>query len=366
MKRDEVVGQQEVLDRLWAMRQEQRLPHALMLCGPEGCGKMAVALALASELLGHSPMLRNWAHPDLHFTYPTVKLPGMGSEHQPVSDDFAAQWRGLLAKGPYFSMDQWMVAMGATNQQAVITGAESDALAHKLSLKSSQGGYKVSIVWLPERMNLTCANKLLKLLEEPPVQTVFIMVCEHPERLLETIRSRTQRMDLKRIRPEDIERALVERRGLEPQVAERMARMAGGSWLKALETLDANGESREFLELFAQFMRSAYRRDVKELKTWCEAVGAYGREKQKRLLAYFGHMVRESFMANFHEPQLSYMTIEESRFTERFAPFINEANVIEMAEVFSRAERDIGQNANGKIVFFDLALKTILLLVRKP
>lgn len=177
------------------------MPHALLLCGPTGCGKMAVALAFASYLISGEwqlagadsfmtdtshiakakAMLAQWGHPDLHFSYPTIKLPSMSTDHQPVSNDFARQWLELLSEGPYFTLEQWMSQMGAANQQAIITGAESDELTRKLSLKSSQGGYKVAVVWLPERMNLTSANKILKLLEEPPQQTVFIMVSEEPE-----------------------------------------------------------------------------------------------------------------------------------------------------------------------------------------
>ena len=161
------------------MVHENRVPHAMLFCGPNGCGKMALATAFGCHLLGNGPMLKKLQHPDLHFTYPTIKLPSMG-EHQPVSSDFATEWNDMILRSPYFTMDQWMTAMGAANQQAIITGAESDELSRKLSLKSSQGGYKVSIIWLPERMNQTSANKLLKLLEEPPQQTVFIMVSEAP------------------------------------------------------------------------------------------------------------------------------------------------------------------------------------------
>ena len=155
-------------------------------------------------------MLRKLEHPDLHFTYPTIKLPSMSSDHKPVSDDFARQWHELITSTPYFDMDEWMQCMGGENQQAIITAGESDALLRKLSLKSSQGGRKVSIVWLPERMNTECANKLLKLIEEPPSQTVFIMVCEEPDKLLDTIRSRVQRIDVKKLSDNDIQQALVE------------------------------------------------------------------------------------------------------------------------------------------------------------
>lgn len=366
MRIDDVVGQREAWARLMKMEQEDRIPHAMLICGPAGCGKMAVALAFASHLLGDSPLLHHWNHPDLHFTYPTIKGKSMGSEHQPVSDDYAVQWRQMLADGPYFTMEQWMGAMGADNQQAVITGAESDQIARELNLKPSQGGYKVCLVWLPERMNLTSANKLLKVLEEPPQHTVFVMVSEEPDKLIETIRSRTQCFAMRRIDTADIEAALVERRGLDPSMAHGIARVAEGNWNKALEAVDAGNENRMFFDLFTMLMRHAYARKVKELKKWSESVAAFGREKQKRMLTYFIRMVRENFMYNFHEPQLVYMTPEEEQFATRFAPFINEANVMELTDIFSRAIRDISQNANSKIVMYDITLRIIISLLRKP
>ena len=358
----EVIGQKEAQQRLLALTEEGRVPHAMLFCGPQGCGKMALALAFASHLLGNSKLLNNWSHPDLTFTYPTIKEASMGKAHEPVSDDFARQWREMLASGPYFTMEQWLNAMGAESQQAIITGAESDALARKLSMKSGMGGYKVSIIWLPERMNLTSANKILKLLEEPPADTVFIMVSEEPEKLLETIRSRTQRFDFKRIAETDIENALTTHRGIEPDTAHRLARIANGSWTAAVEALNVGNENRLFFDLFTMLMRQAYTKQVKELKKWSDSIAAMGREKQKRLLNYFGRMLRESFMYNFHQPQLNYLTAEEETFLTKFAPFINEKNIIEMAETTEKALRDIAQNANAKIVFYDLALRTIILI----
>lgn len=366
MKFEDVVGQEETIGRLRQMAADGRIPHALLLCGPSGCGKMALATAFASHILGDSPLLRNLNHPDLHFTYPTVKLPSMGSDHQPVSDDFAREWRELMAHGPYFTLEQWMTAIGATTQQAVITGAESDSLSRKLSMKSSQGGHKVCIVWLPERMNPTSANKLLKLLEEPPSRTIFILVSEEPGQLLETIRSRTQRIDVKRIGASEMENALVEKRGIERDTARRIARVAGGSWMKAISTLDADNENRLFFDMFTLLMRHAYKRDLKELKKWGDSAAGFGREKQKRMLTYFGRMVRENFMYNFRTPELNYMTEEEEKFASRFSPFVNEANVIGIAEMLEKARRDVAQNANGRIVFFELALQTIILLNKRP
>lgn len=373
MRFDEVIGQEETCHRLTEMALEQRLPHALLLCGPRGCGKMAVALAFASYLLtpdgpqraNAEAMLAKWQHPDLHFSYPVIRPAGTSADHKMVSDDFAREWHDLLAKGPYFSMDQWLDMMRAANQQAQIGVGESDDLIRKLSLKSSQGGYKVCIVWLPERMNAECANKLLKIIEEPPQQTIFIMVCEEPELLLETIRSRTQRIDMKKTADDAIAKALTMRRGIGDDDAQRIARVANGNWLKAVETLEADNENSLFLDMFIQLMRLAYQRNIKELKKWSETVAAYGREKQKRMLEYFLHLIRENFMYNFRNPELVYMTQGEENFARNFARFINEANVIELAELFSLAIRDIGQNANPKIVFFDMVLRVIVLLIQK-
>ena len=367
---NEVIGQTEARTRLEQLVDENRLPHALMLCGPQGAGKMALAMAFGCHLLDNgSPsaraMLDKLEHPDLHFTYPTIKLPSMSTDHKPVSDDFAREWHELIMEGPYFTMDQWMQAMGGENQQAIITAGESDDLVRKLSLKSSQGGYKVSIIWLPERMNIECANKLLKLIEEPPQQTVFIMVCEEPDKLLETIRSRVQRIDVKKIDNDSVEHALVERRGITQEAAHRIARLANGSWLKAMEALQVGSENEQFLDLYISLMRLAYQRKVKDLRKWSEVMAAFGREKQKRWLAYFLKMARENFMYNFQQEELNYMTQEEENFARNFARFINEGNILPLNDLANRAIRDIGQNANAKIVFFDFALQMIVLLLQK-
>lgn len=379
MRFKDVIGQEEAKKRLTDMADEGRLPHALMFCGPNGSGKMALALAFATYLLcehhdgaadscgecRQCAMLRKWEHPDLHFVFPTIKLPSMGSDHKPVSDDFARQWHTLLANGPYFSMNQWMETIGAENQQAIITAGESDELTRKLSLKSSQGGYKVALIWLPERMNADCANKLLKLIEEPPANTVFLMVSEEPDKLLGTIRSRTQRIDIRRIDNESMTQALAERRGLDEATATRVARMAGGDWLRAIESLEADNENEMFLDLFQQLMRLAYMRRVKELKQWSDTMQGLGREKQKRFLAYLLRMARENFIYNFGRPELVYMTQREEDFARGFAPFVNENNILQINDLTNKAIRDIGQNANAKIVFFDFALQMIMLLLKK-
>lgn len=379
MNWSEVIGQEDIKQKLTSMVDDEHVPHAMILCGPYGCGKMAMAMAMASYLLTEGSMRINpqfnkanseamigqWEHPDLHFSFPTIKRTGMSADHQPVSGDYAKEWRQMLMQGPYFNISQWMDYMDAANQQAIITGAESDELARKLSLKSSLGGYKVAVIWLPERMNLTSANKLLKLLEEPPHQTIFIMASEEPEKLLDTIKSRTQRIDMKRLTNKDICDALVQQRGIDEAAAQRIARLANGNWMNALDALNTSNENRQFFDMFTMLMRLAYTRNIKELKKWSEAVAAYGREKQRRMLVYFIGQVRENFMYNFRNPELTYMTVEEENFSKKFSPFINELNVIEISELMERANRDIGQNANAKIVMFDMALKMIVLLLRK-
>lgn len=383
MKFSDVIGQKEAIDRLKQLVEEQRVPSTMMLCGPLGSGKMALAMAFASYLLGErdgatslltdlmairnaEAMLKNWEHPDLHFTYPVIKPAGMSADHKMISDDFTREWHEMIAESQYFFIDNWLAKMNAANQQAIIGAGESDELTRKMSLKSSQGGYKVGIIWLPERMNAECANKLLKLFEEPPHQTVFIMVCEEPELLLDTIKSRTQRIDIKKIHDDDIEKALTERRGIDADSAHRISRIANGNWMRAIENLDAGNENRQFFDMFVMLMRLSYQRNIKELKKWSDIVStSYGREKQRRLLNYFSRMVRENFMYNFKQEELCYMTQEEENFSSNFARFINEANVIEISELLQKARRDIGQNANGKIVFFDLALQMIVLLIRK-
>lgn len=381
MKFDKVIGQEEAEARLQQLVEEQRIPHALMFTGPEGCGKMALALAFASFLLGErwngksllanasaitnaEAMLAQWQHPDLHFSYPVIKSKGAGSDSKITSEDFAKEWRQMLGGGPYFSLEQWMRYMNAENQQTSIFEAESDRLMRKLNLKSSLGGNKVSLIWLPERMNLTSANKLLKLLEEPPLKTFFLLVSEHPELLLETIRSRVQVFAVTRIDDESVSEALTERQGIAPEDARRIARIANGDWMKALEEIDADNENKEFFALFVTLMRKAYAKDVKSLKAWSQTVADFGREKQKRLIAYMMQMVRENFMFNFHNPQLCYMTQAEETFAQKFAPFINERNVLLFQNRLQLMMRDISQNANGKLQFFNFALE-VTIYIRK-
>ena len=363
MNFNEVIGQKSVVERLNQEIDAGKLPHALLLYGPEGNGGMALALAIADRLLSVDgngrAMLAKLQHPDLHFSFPIYKKE---STKPAPCDKYINQWRNLLLEDPYFDYAEWMSAIDADTHQLMIYADESDALSKKLSLKASQGGYRVSIIWLPEKMNQTCANKILKLLEEPPVGVVFVMVSEHPELLLETIRSRVQMINVPKLTTEDVKEALGRKYGIDENTAEQIARMSYGNMAAAQRRIADDSEQQLYFDCFVELMRLSYARKVREMMLWTEKIVALKRERQKAFLGYCQRMVRENFMCNFHRRELVYMDGREQDFAVRFAPFINESNVIGIMEELALCERDIAQNANAKIVFFDFALKMIVLI----
>lgn len=370
----DITGQKEAKQRLIREVKEGKIAHARLFCGPEGIGKLPLAIAYARYLSCSNPTetdacgtcpncikFNKLAHPDLHFVFPVIKKKSKDA----VSDDFISEWRELINQNPYFNLNMWLEEMGAENQQALIYVKESDEIIRKLSLKSSQGGYKIMIIWLPEKMNIECSNKLLKLLEEPPSQTVFLLVSEEPDTLLATIQSRTQRFNLYGIEEEDIVVRLQQQYGIQESDAISIAHRSEGNFLKALEEIHLNEENKIFFELFVNLMRLSYQRKIREMKQWSETLAAMGRERQKHFLTYCQRMIRENFIYNFHDPSLIYLNEEEKNFSSRFAPFINEYNVINIMYELSEAQRHIEQNVNARMVFFDFSLKMIVLLVQK-
>lgn len=364
-----IIGQQEIIDHLLLLDKEERIPHAMLFVGPQGVGKMAVAFEFAKHMLKkHDPngnaeaMIERGSHPDLIYSYPVVRPAGL--DRPAESDDYKTEWLEMLQDGHYFSHDTWLRKHSSDNKMAAISVGEGNAIIRKLSLKSSQGGYKVCIIWQAEKMNQECANTLLKTIEEPPSQTIFILTTEHPEQILETIRSRTQVIQFKPISEDILTEALVKKRSVSPDIAHKVARASNGSWLQALSIINSDGERQEFLSIFQILMRLGYKKDVLELKQWASGIAAWGREKQKRFLEYLLMVTRENFMFNFHDPSLCYMTPQEEEFAKKFSPFINELNIIEFNNIYNTAIRDITRNANANIVFYDLALKVIILLRR--
>lgn len=376
MQFSQVIGQEEATLRLRQQVAEGRVPHALLFCGPGGSGKLASAWALASLLLCRHPedgdacgtcpachMTGNLAHPDLHFVFPVIK--GKSSKSAPVSDMYLDEWRTLMKESPYFTRETWLERMETQNQQAQIYAEESSVILRKLSLKPSQGGYKVMIIWQPELMNTAAANKLLKLLEEPPGDTVIILVSERPEQLLGTIVSRTQRIDFKPLSEEELTQALMRDNALEERTARGIARLSGGSYATAQAQLRVNEDADLFFDMFVLLMRLSYQRKVKDMFEWSEQVASWGRERQKSFLDYCQRLIRENFVYNFRLPQINYMDTKEAEFAVRFARFVNEHNVIGIMDELSEASRDIEQNVNPRMVFFDFALQMIVLLIPK-
>ena len=370
MQFKDVVGQDEIKALLCREVKEQRVPHALLFGGPAGCGKLAMAVAFANYLFcrqhteedscGECPTCRqisHFAYPDLHFSFPVIKK---GSET--TCEDYLGDWNGLVKSTLYFDLDDWLEIMGADNKKAIILEKESDRIIDELSVSSYSGGYKIMIIWLPERMNREAANNMLKTFEEPTPDTVFILVSNNPEQLLPTILSRTQLIPFRPLSIEVITRALVERNGLEKNAATQIARIAGGSYLKALQLISVNNDADDYYDEFVSLMRLSYERNLVKLKDWSEAVAAWGRGKQKAFLGYCQNMLRENFMYNFQHAELNFMSDKETNFAVKFARFINERNVRGFVGEFSRTQRDIEQNVNSRSVLFYLALRCVILI----
>lgn len=357
---ENIVGQHAVKAHLQSLIEGQRMPHALLFCGTQGVGKFATAVALAQALLGTDKLL----HPDLHYVYPVYKPKGWASERKAVSDDYTADWRSMMQDTLYFDREEWCDRIKLEGQKFQIGVGESDEIVRKLSLVSAQGGWKVMIIWLPELMSQEAANKLLKILEEPPQQTLFILVSEQSELLLETIRSRTQRIDFSPLREEEVAEELIQHHGLTEDDAHRVAHGCSGSLTRALSAIRTDNDDLRHFGMFVLLMRHAYGRQVTGMWQWTETMAGKdtSRAEQRNFLLYCQRFIRECFVYNFQNKTLNYMTQDEADFASRFARFINERNIIPMYELFDTALRDIRQNTNSRMVFFDLALQITMLL----
>jgi DNA polymerase-3 subunit delta' len=378
----DIIGQQAVKRELCHSVQEGKIPHALLMSGSAGVGKLPLALAFAqyvackhrtdTDACGVCPTCLQYSklqHPDLHFAFPIVKV-DKGAE---VCDDYLNDFREMVRSNPYCDPDDWTMAMGAEKKQSLIYEKESSEIQRKLSLKSFADGYKVMIVWQPEKMHIACANKLLKLLEEPPEMTLFLFVSEHPEQLLPTIISRLRPLPIPRLTDEEIVEALT-RQGVvsNPQQAHDVARLAGGSYREALRILDAEDRDKQLFAEFQELMRNAWLVGVRKnyealqkLNEWSMTMAKESsRERQCAFLQFAQRLIRENFIYNYGEPALNYETSDEQQFSVKFAPFINARNVEALTEQFARAVAQLMQNANARMVLLDLCLQCIVLIKR--
>lgn len=369
----DIVGQSEVKERLVTSARKGLIPHAQLFCGPEGVGKFPLALAYAQYLNCENPTdndscgkcascvkYAHLAHPDLHFVFPIVKKAAKKKE---VCDDYIADWREFVKQhNYYFNLTQWLDHIDAENSQGLIYAKESEEILRKLSLRIYEAKYKIMIIWLPEKMHESCANKLLKIIEEPTDNTIFLLVSDTPDNIITTIQSRCQRINVHGVSESDIVQALESEYNILPDDATTVAHLSKGSYLKAVETISLNEEHKFFFNLFVQMMRASYARNIKEIKTIGNELAAIGRENQKSFLIYSQRMVREYFVSNLHQPEITYLAQDEANFGIRFAPFINERNIVGFMDELALAERHIEQNVNAKMVFFDLCLKITMLI----
>jgi DNA polymerase-3 subunit delta' len=293
--------------------------------------------------------------------FPVIKKKA-GTE--PVSDTYIAQWRAMVLRSPWFSLSTWTEAMEVANEQALIPVAEASEIVRKLSLKSFESDFKIMIIWLPEKMNAETANKLLKMIEEPPARTLFILVSEEDDKLLPTITSRCQHIRIPAISSEDLSTYLVNEARLEPVRATEIAAIANGNMVRAMELAREDNTATVHLERFTRLMRTAYTRDIQSLVTWSEETAALGRERQKSFLSYALRMIRENFILNFggKENKLVHLTQSEDDFSQKFHPFINESNINALNREFNLAHAHVESNGNTKMIFLDLALKTLRLI----
>ncbi|MDE6410249.1 MAG: DNA polymerase III subunit delta [Muribaculaceae bacterium] len=375
MKFSEIPGHIATKRALIELADSDRLPHAIMLCGPSGIGKMLLARTFVNyvhctdrhngEPCGHCQACLQHAsfnNPDTHFIYPIVK-----SEKSKVllSTDRIEEWRQMLTENPAMQPERWLDILDAGNSRPRIYVNDAEYIVTAEAMSNYASNYKFFVIWLPEKMNIEAANKLLKVIEEPTPGTVFLLVSNEENNVLPTISSRTQRFNMAPLSREEIGRYMMERYGMKDYEAFELSRLAEGRLSKADELAGFSEEKEEFESLFRDIMRNAYAKKLAILRNLSERTAAFGREKLLRFLDYMARMTRENFIYNMKMPQLSSLTRTEEEFSRRFSPFINHGNVEDIMNEIGRAENDIARNANAKIVMFDLFLLIIGFLLRK-
>jgi DNA polymerase-3 subunit delta' len=373
MKFDKVTGQNEIKEKLRQSYYSNRLSHSYLFYGFPGTGKLALAIAFAQFLscenksetdsCGECPSCKKYeklVHPDLHFVFPVITVPGKKS----ISDMFIQQWREMVLEDSYFSYNEWMAKLESENKQGSIYSDESAEIIKKLNLKTFESDYKIMIIWLPEKMNASCANKLLKILEEPPQNTVFILVSDNREDVLPTILSRTQPVKILAIEDDCLKQELIRRYSINEELANDVIAISNGSLLEAKEQITTSEENKFNLSQFISLMRLSYSRKIDEALKWAEQMSKSGREKQKSFLYYSSVLLRENFVYNYKQKKISYMTKEEEDFASNFAKFVNAENIDDLSEIFNLAHYHIERNGYGKIVFTDMAFK-IMKVIRK-
>ena len=377
MQFKDVIGQSAVKHRLIQSVRENHVSHAQLFLGPAGSGKLPLALAYAQYILcpnrtetdscGVCPTcqkMQKLVHPDLHFVVPTATTKKIKSN--PESDLFMEEWREYVIENKgYVDTSSWYTFLDVENKQGYMSVRDAASLLRKLSMKSYEGEYKIAIIWMAEKMRVDTANKLLKLLEEPPEKTVFLLIAEDGEELLATIKSRTALVKIPAIETNALEKALVERMSCQPNQAHDAAMISEGNWITACHSVQDSEEHKFFFTTFQQWMRLCFRAAYSELIDFSNNIKTIGREKQKELLEYGLRIVRNSLLFNNNLAEIVMLPNDEKVFNSKFAPFVNPANLAQIAELLEEAMRQIERNGYAPLIFTDVSFKMVGLLKKK-
>ncbi|SDR74413.1 DNA polymerase-3 subunit delta' [Formosa sp. Hel1_31_208] len=377
----EILGQEHIKNHLTKSADFGRVPHAQLFVGPEGAGTLPMAIAYAQYLLCKNQnaenlegneacnlKFKNLSHPDLHFVFPVATNDKI--KNHPVSNHFMEEWRQLIEKQPYGNLFDWYRILGIDNKQGQIGVDEAQDIVKALSLKSYEGGYKVMLIWMAEKMNTSAANKLLKLIEEPPNQTVFILIAEDEEQIINTIKSRCQILHFPPLAEETIKDALIKNYQIPIADAVKIAHQANGNYNKACDLVYSDSEDTQFEEWFVFWIRSAFKAKgnksaIHDLISWSETIAKTGRETQKQFLNFCLDFFRQALLMNYNAEELVFMEPKTGFKLEKFAPFVHGNNILDISNELQDAIYHIERNGNSKIILTDLSIKLTRLLHKK-
>jgi DNA polymerase III subunit delta' len=372
MQFSDVIGQEEVKTRLVRSVKENRVSHALLFLGAEGSGNLPLALAFAQFLVcensggedacGACPAcvkMKKLVHPDVTFSFPVTTREKIKN---PKSIDFISEWRKAVLHNPYLNYNDWISELDSENKQGNISVDESADILRRLTLKSVEAPYKIVVIWLAEKMNASAANKLLKIIEEPPEQTFFFLVAENYEQIIPTILSRTQLVKLKKISDTEMTEALVRLHAITKDSALKIAHRSGGNYLEAVNLIHHHEEGENENKRFLDWMRACLKMNLKSINELTLELAGTSREQQKLFLQNGLHILRECLMLNYADRSMVRFEGEELESFRKFSPFVNAGNSEQFVEEFNRAHFHLERNANFKILFADLSLKVNRLL----
>lgn len=381
MNFSEVIGQKHIKAHLSKTIENGRIPHAQLFVGSPGSGILPAAIAYSKKLLCNSldensaeykiraGKIDKLIHPDLHFVYPVNS--SEKAKKNPISSNYAEDWREFVLQNPYASLFDWLQTLGIEKKQGNISVYEAKEILKTLSLKAYEGGYKILIIWMADKMNTECANKILKIVEEPPENTVLLLLTENEEHIISTIRSRCQKLHFPLLSEQDISNHLIEKQNVNVATAKKISRQAHGDLNKAIQILESDNDDLTFETWFIAWVRSAFKakgnkKAINELLNWSDNIAVEGRETQKKFLLYCIETFRQALLKNYRADSLLFFEANDVKFSiEKFASFVHQNNIFEITSALEEASYHIERNGNGKIIFTDLSIQLTRLIHKK-